>query len=555
LKFSPPRSGRQPDVRTPSWTESPTDQEVTEAGVLLAEVGLLKERGLTAEAVVADFVFKNIQPLKDRAHPAYLYRGLADSTRVTNRRIPSVDSAWNLPPSKAFTHFVSNPPAADGNLGLRVRPSAEEVNALVASLGEIPDDEWQVHFEVPLDPSDAEISAMLDLLAEDSSDAAPAGALVVAPPPETDITLDIQKPASTRPRRPSRANQLDPPADEQKKKKRRLRRVSSLDRDAGPSAPAAEEVPVPELTDADLNGGAPPAADPNGGAPPAVDPNGCVVCVADEDDGEEEDEVPLTRKNSRQYVASGECSGVPSPALSAHIGLQELSLANFDQTLEDMVPEDLLSEPADDGVMEVCADVLDARLGSSRASSTLERGLEGQETDLDRLAPMEVIEGPSALEAATAENLVLKDGVDACPAPEDVAGDDSARVGNASHCPAPEGTAGDDPAQVGSANYSPTPKGVRAGSPSCTSMDVHAGSSPRFGCMVVAQALGQGVALEASVPADQVLGSVDGTELVPAGSLQAASGGDLTPGCQLISHDLGVPSFFSNLQVLWYILA
>jgi hypothetical protein len=56
----PPRSGRQPDVRTPSWTESPTDQEVAEAGALLAEVGLLKERGLTAEAVVTDFVFKNI---------------------------------------------------------------------------------------------------------------------------------------------------------------------------------------------------------------------------------------------------------------------------------------------------------------------------------------------------------------------------------------------------------------------------------------------------------------------------------------------------------------
>jgi hypothetical protein len=73
--------------------------------------------------------------------------------------------------------------------------------------------------------------------------------------------------------------------------------------------------------------------------------------------------------------------------------------------------------------------------------------------------------------------------------------------------------------------------------------------------MVVAQALGQGVALEASVPADQVLGSVDGTELVPAGSLQAASSGDLMPGHQLISHDLGVPSFFSSLQVLWYILA
>jgi hypothetical protein len=90
-KSLPPRSGRQPDVRTPSWTESPTDQEVAEAGALLAEVGLLKERGLTAEAVVADFVFKNIQPLKDRAYSAYLYQGLADSTRVTNRRIPAVD--------------------------------------------------------------------------------------------------------------------------------------------------------------------------------------------------------------------------------------------------------------------------------------------------------------------------------------------------------------------------------------------------------------------------------------------------------------------------------
>jgi hypothetical protein len=194
-------------------------------------------------------------------------------------------------------------------------------------------------------------------------------------------------------------------------------------------------------------------------------------------------------------------------------------------------------------------------MSRSTPRTTLERGLEGRETDLGRLAPMEVIEGPSALEAATAENLALKYGVDTCPAPEDVAGDDSARVGNSSHCPAPEGTAGDDPAQVGSANYSPAPEGVRAGSPSCTSMDVHAGSSPRSGCMVVAQALDQGIALEASIPADQVLGSVDGTELVPAGSLQAASGDDLMPGHQLISHDLGVPSFFSSLQVLWYILA
>jgi hypothetical protein len=56
----PPWLGRQPDVCTPSWTESPTDLEVAETGALLAEVGLLKERGLTTEVVVADFIFKNI---------------------------------------------------------------------------------------------------------------------------------------------------------------------------------------------------------------------------------------------------------------------------------------------------------------------------------------------------------------------------------------------------------------------------------------------------------------------------------------------------------------
>jgi hypothetical protein len=59
-EFPPPWLGRQPDVCTPSWTESPTDLEVAETGALLAEVGLLKERGLTTEVVVADFIFKNI---------------------------------------------------------------------------------------------------------------------------------------------------------------------------------------------------------------------------------------------------------------------------------------------------------------------------------------------------------------------------------------------------------------------------------------------------------------------------------------------------------------
>jgi hypothetical protein len=38
------RSGRQPDVRTPSWIDSPTALEITEAKILLAEICLLKEK-------------------------------------------------------------------------------------------------------------------------------------------------------------------------------------------------------------------------------------------------------------------------------------------------------------------------------------------------------------------------------------------------------------------------------------------------------------------------------------------------------------------------------
>jgi hypothetical protein len=186
-----------------------------------------------------------------------------------------------------------------------------------------------------------------------------------------------------------------------------------LNQDAGPSAPAAEEVPMELFTGVDPNGCDPTDADPNGydlddvdpnGCNPAdAEPNGCVVRIVDEDEDEEE-EIPLIRKNSRRYLVSGGSSDIPSSALSALIGLQELSIANFDQVLKDMVPEDLLSEPTDGGMMDVCADIPDVELelfrAASRASSTLECGLQSQEAGLGCSIPMEVTESPSALEVA-----------------------------------------------------------------------------------------------------------------------------------------------------------
>jgi hypothetical protein len=223
-KSLPTRSGRQPDVRTPSWIESPTSSEITEAKVLLAEICSLKDGGLTAEAVVADFVFKNIQALKDRVYPAYLYSGVNDSTRVTNRRIPTEDllsrldmilrgrvsnagapvaySAWNLPPLRPFSEFVSNPPAHDGSLGHRVQPSPEDIEALVAPLQSLPEDERQTHFEMPASADDAEIDDVLSLLAGESYDSTHTEPMAITTRQEFGEEVETRKPEGALPKRP-----------------------------------------------------------------------------------------------------------------------------------------------------------------------------------------------------------------------------------------------------------------------------------------------------------------------------------------------------------------
>ena len=63
-KSLPAHSGRQQDVRVPSWIEAPTDSDVAEAKVLLAEIVGLKDRGLTAEAVVITLSSRIFSPSK-----------------------------------------------------------------------------------------------------------------------------------------------------------------------------------------------------------------------------------------------------------------------------------------------------------------------------------------------------------------------------------------------------------------------------------------------------------------------------------------------------------
>jgi hypothetical protein len=199
-------------------------------------------------------------------------------------------------------------------------------------------------------------------------------------------------------------------------------------------------------------------------------------------------------------------------------------------------------------MMDVCSDIPDVGLevsrAASRASSTLEGGLRSQEVGQGCSIPMEVTESPSALEVAVAENPVLKDGASDCPTPEGVAGNDPARVGSASCNPAPEGVAGGDPAPMGN-----------AGSPSHTSMDVHVGSSPPHSDgIVTTHASNEEVALEIGAPNARVLMPAGDVELIPGDVLQIAPIDIPSSSHHLASHDLGFPSFFFNLQVIWLFL-
>jgi hypothetical protein len=127
---------------------------------------------------------------------------------------------------------------------------------------------------------------------------------------------------------------------------------------------------------------------------------------------EEEEEIPLIRKNSRHYRGSDEGSDIPSQALSALVGLQGLSISNFDQALEEVVPKDILSEPPEADILTIYLEVPDGGLllhdsaGQevtqvvSRTSSTLEGGLPCESTDPSHPAPMDVAEESLALEVA-----------------------------------------------------------------------------------------------------------------------------------------------------------
>jgi hypothetical protein len=137
--------------------------------------------------------------------------------RVSNAGAPLAYSAWNLPPIRLFSEFVSNPPARDGSPGHRVRPSPEDIEALIALLWSLPKAERQTHFEMPASTDDAEMDVVLSLLAGESSDSTRTKPMAITTGQEFGMDVEIQNPEGARPKRSRRVNRLAAPAEEKKR--------------------------------------------------------------------------------------------------------------------------------------------------------------------------------------------------------------------------------------------------------------------------------------------------------------------------------------------------
>jgi hypothetical protein len=435
--------------------------------------------------------------------------------RVSNAGAPLAYSAWNLPPNRLFSEFVSDPPARDGSPGYRVRPSPEDIESLIAPLLSLPEAERQTHFEMSSSSDYAEMDAMHSLLAGESSDSTRTEPMAVATGQEFGKDVEIQKPKGARQKHSCRVNHLATPVEE--KKKKRLQRLSCLDQDAGPSVLFLDDGLVDTIPEVNVEG---------------CDDAQATGGVFDE---EEEEEIPLIRKNNRHYRGSDRGGDIPSQALSALVSLQGLSISYFDQALEEVIPEDILSEPPEADILTIYSEVPNGGLSLhdsagqevtrvvSHASLTLEGSLTCKSADPSHPTPMEVAEGPSDLKVAAAED------------------------------PAPEGGAGSDPAPEGGASSDPAPEGVGACSLSTASMDVHIGSPPvrseEAEVMHVSTALiGQG-ALEVSEPDARSLPPAGGAEVTPSRALEIVHADLPSSSHAPTLPALGLPLFLSSLQV------
>jgi hypothetical protein len=84
------RTGRVP-VPASEWTNQLATRDTEELKPLLDDVEQLKVEGLTGVAVAISFCHCLIQPLQDRAHPAFEYWGKSDPTWVAQHKVSKAE--------------------------------------------------------------------------------------------------------------------------------------------------------------------------------------------------------------------------------------------------------------------------------------------------------------------------------------------------------------------------------------------------------------------------------------------------------------------------------
>jgi hypothetical protein len=83
-----------------------------------------------------------------------------------------------------------------------VRPSSEDIEALIAPLWSLPEGERQTHFEISASTDEEEMDVVLNLLARESSESTHAEPMAITDGQELVGMERIQKPEEVRPKRP-----------------------------------------------------------------------------------------------------------------------------------------------------------------------------------------------------------------------------------------------------------------------------------------------------------------------------------------------------------------
>ncbi|RLN29326.1 hypothetical protein C2845_PM05G20850 [Panicum miliaceum] len=81
-----------PPVLNARWEQKPTEEEMVEVEVLLAELQKLKADKLTGTVVVLSFAKRLTQTIQERVHPGNEYSGREDPTRGKNCKVSCTEA-------------------------------------------------------------------------------------------------------------------------------------------------------------------------------------------------------------------------------------------------------------------------------------------------------------------------------------------------------------------------------------------------------------------------------------------------------------------------------